>query len=197
MKWLIRLARRFGLARALCVGLLAALALLRISDPYPLEEIRNRTFDLYQAIRPRVATEKPVAIVDIDEKSLGTVGQWPWPRTRVADLIKRLTELGAASIGFDIIFPEPDRMSPTLAAETFRDLDDATRDKLRALPSNDQVMADAVRASRVVLGESALSTVVPSSVQTPPIGLATFGDPKPFLLSYPGLLRNIPVLESA
>jgi adenylate cyclase len=197
MKWLIRLARRFGLARALCVGLMAALALLRISDPYPLEEIRNRTFDLYQATRPRVATEKPVAIVDIDEKSLGTVGQWPWPRTRVADLVNRLTELGAAAIGFDIIFPEPDRMSPKLAADTFRDLDDATRDKLRALPSNDQVMADAVRASRVVLGESALSTVVPSSVQTPPIGLATFGDPKPFLLSYPGLLRNIPVLETA
>jgi adenylate cyclase len=197
MKWFIRLARPFGLARALCVGLLAALALLRISDPYPLEEIRNRTFDLYQAIRPRVATEKPVTIVDIDDKSLATIGQWPWPRTRVADLINRLTELGAAAIGFDIIFPEPDRMSPKLAAETFRDLDDATRDKLRALPSNDEVMADAVRASRVVLGESALSTVVPSSVQTPPIGLATFGDPKPFLLSYPGLLRNIPVLETA
>jgi adenylate cyclase len=197
MKWLIRLARRFGLARALCVGLLAALALLRISDPYPLEEIRNRTFDLYQAIRPRVATEKPVTIVDIDEKSLATVGQWPWPRTRVADLVSRLTKLGAAAIGFDIIFPEPDRMSPKLAAETFRDLDDATREKLRALPSNDQVMADAIRASRVVLGESALSSVAPSSVQTPPIGLATFGDPKPFLLSYPGLLRNIPVLETA
>jgi adenylate cyclase len=197
MKWLVRLARRFGLARALCVGLMAGLALLRISDPYPLEEIRNKTFDLYQTIRPRVAAEKPVVIVDIDEKSLGTIGQWPWPRTRVADLVNRLTELGADAIGFDVIFPEPDRMSPTLAAETFRDLDDATRDKLRALPSNDQVMADAVRASRVVLGESALSTVVPSSVQTPPIGLATFGDPKPFLLSYPGLLRNIPVLETA
>ena len=102
-------------------------------------------------MRPREATQRPVVIVDIDEKSLKTVGQWPWPRTRVADLITHLTQMGALVIAFDIVFAEPDRMSPSVAADAFRDLDEATRVKLRALPSNDSVLADALRKSHVVL----------------------------------------------
>ena len=161
MKWLSRLARRFTSARALCVVLLFALLFLRVTDPAPLEELRLRAFDLFQVIKPRVATQRPVVIVDIDEESLRKLGQWPWPRTRVADLITRLTKLGAAAIAFDVIFAEPDRLSPALAADVFRDLDEETRNKLRALPSNDQVMADAIKQSRVVLGETGLPIVVP------------------------------------
>lgn len=194
---LYRLAGMFGVARGIAAALLAALVLLRIADPSPLQELRTRTFDLYQVLRPRLPTQKPVVIVDIDEKSMRSLGQWPWPRTRIADLIGRLTELGAAVIGFDIIFPEPDRLSPGLAADTFRGLDETTRAKLHSLPSNDAVLADALRKSHVVLGESGLPAVVPSSAPPLPIGIATFGDPKPFLLKYPGLLRNIPVLEQA
>ena len=199
MKWLARLAQRFGFARLLALGLLIALAGLRIADPPPLEELRVRTFDLFQVIQPRVSTERPVVIVDIDEKSLKTVGQWPWPRTRVADLIARLTELGAVVIGFDIVFAEPDRLSPNLAADAFRGLDEDTRQKLRALPSNDQVLADAIRLSRVVLGGSGMPVATPQTeAQSPAIGLATLGEnPEPFLLSFPGLLRNVPVLEKA
>ena len=198
MKFLSRLAQRFGFSRALCVALLLALACLRIADPPPIEELRVRTFDYFQVIAPRVAAQRPVVIVDIDEKSLKAIGQWPWPRTRVAELIERLTTLGAVAVGFDIIFPEPDRLSPGLAADGFRDLDDATRQKLRALPSNDQVLADAMRRSRVVLGESGLPfAVAQKEAQSPPLGLATLGsDPKPYLLDFPGLLRNIPVLEA-
>ena len=90
-------------------------------------------------------------------------------------------------------------MSPALAADTFRNLDDATREKLRALPSNDAVLADALRHSRVVLGESGLPfAAAQPKAYRPPIGIATLGaDPRPFLLNYPGLLRNVPVLEQA
>src|SRR5581483_5449611 len=59
------------------------------------------------------------------------------------------------------------------------------------------VFADALRNSHVVLGESAMPTAVPSSAPPLPVGIATFGNPKPFLFSYAGLLRNVPVLESA
>src|SRR5471030_2696024 len=123
MKRLSRLAQRFGFSRALCVALLLVLAVLRVADPLPLEELRVRTFDIYQVIQPREVTERPVVIIDIDEKSLKALGQWPWPRTRVADLITRLTELGAVAIGFDIVFAEPDRLSHGLAADAFRNLD--------------------------------------------------------------------------
>jgi adenylate cyclase len=199
MKWLSRWGRRFGLARALALVLLLALAALRIFDPLPIQELRVRVFDLFQVLQPREATERPVVIIDIDEQSLKSVGQWPWPRTRIADLISRLTQMGALVIAFDIVFAEPDRMSPSVAADEFRDLDDATRTKLRTLPSNDAVLADALKNSRVVVGESGLPFAVaqPDGAR-PPIGLATMGgDPRPFLLNFPGLLRNVPQLEQA
>ena len=192
--------RRFGFARLICLALLIGLAALRIADPAPVEELRVRTFDTFQRIDPRVKTARPVTIVDIDERSLASkLGQWPWPRTRIADLITHLTRLGAVVIAFDVIFSEPDRLNPDVAADTFHNLDEETRSRLRALPSNDQVLADAIRRSRVVMGESGLPYVI-SNLDTslPLTGLAMLGEePQPFLLNFPGLLRNVDVLEQA
>ena len=111
MKTLARWGRKFGLTRAICVLLLLALVPLRVLDPPPLQEVRLRTFDFYQSLRPRQTESRPVVIVDIDEASLKDIGQWPWPRTIVADLITQLTQLGAAAIAFDVIFAERDRCS--------------------------------------------------------------------------------------
>jgi adenylate cyclase len=191
--------RRFGYARLLCVGLLIGFAALRIADPAPIEEFRVRTFDTFQVLDPRVKAAKPVRIVNIDEKSLAKFGQWPWPRTRVADLVANLTKLGAVAIGFDIMFAESDRLNPAAAADTIRNLDDETRTKLRALPSNDDVLAEAMRQSRVVLGETGLPYVVAElDKELPVTGLAMLGeDPQRFMLKFPGLLRSTPVLETA
>jgi len=191
--------RRFGYARLLCLALLIGLAALRVADPAPVEELRVRTFDTFQRIDPRVKKARPVTIVDIDEASLAKLGQFPWPRTRIADLITGLTRLGAVVIGFDIVFSEPDRLNPDVAADTFRDLDEETRSRLRALPSNDQILADAMRRSRVVLGESGLLQVQSEFDKSLPLtGLAMLGEePQQFMLDWPGLLRNVPVLEAA
>jgi adenylate cyclase len=191
--------RKFGYARMVCLALLIGVAALRIADFAPIEELRVRTFDAFQRIDPRVKTARPVTIVDIDEKSLAKLGQWPWPRTRMADLVTNLTKLGAVVIAFDVIFSEPDRLNPDTAADTFRDLDEDTKTKLRALPSNDQLFADAIRRSRVVLGESGLPVALNEFDTTIPVtGLAMLGgDPRRFMFNFPGLLRNTPVLESA
>src|ERR1700754_4407919 len=153
--------RKFGYARLVCLVLLFGFAALRVWDPAPIEELRIRTFDAFQRIDPRVKTIRPVTIVDIDEKSLADprLGQWPWPRTRIADIIANLTRLGAVVIAFDAVFSEPDRLNPDIAADTFRDLDEATREKLRALRSNDRILADTLGQSRVVLGESGATDV--------------------------------------
>jgi adenylate cyclase len=182
-----------------CLAILIGLAALRIADPAPVEELRVRTFDTFQVIEPRVKTARPVVLVDIDEKSLAKLGQWPWPRTRIADLVDKLTGLGAVVIAFDIVFAEPDRLNPGVAADTIRNLDEETRNKLRALPSNDQIFADAIRRSRVVLGESGLPYVLTEFDQSLPLtGLAMRGEePQPFLFDFPGLLRNVDVLEAA
>ena len=158
--WRRWFTRKFGIARLICLALLIGLAALRIADPPPIEELRVRTFDTFQLIDPRVKTARPVTIVDIDEKSLAKFGQWPWPRTRIADMVTNLTGLGAIVIAFDILFPEPDRLNPGFTADTFRDLDEETKAKLRALPSNDQLLANAMQQSRVVLGESGLPYVI-------------------------------------
>jgi adenylate cyclase len=192
-------SRWFGYARLICLGLLIGFAALRILDPGPLEELRVRTFDKFQRIEPREKTARPVTIVDIDEKSLAKLGQWPWPRTQLADLIINLTNLGAVVIAFDVVFSEADRLNPEVAAGSIRYLDEVTRAKLRELPSNDQVFADAIRRSHVVLGETGLDIVEPQLDKDLPVtGFASLGeDIEPFLYEFPGLLRNIPVLEKA
>ena len=191
--------RRFGVARLVCLAILIGLAALRVADPFAVEELRVRTFDGFQVIEPRVKTARPVTIIDIDEKSMAKLGQWPWPRTRVADLIDKLTALGAVVIAFDIVFAEPDRLNPNAAADTFRNLDEETRAKLRALPSNDQILADALKASRVVLGQSGFPYILSEFDKSLPVtGLAMRGEePQPFLFHFAGLLRNVPVLEAA
>ena len=201
MKTLARWARQFGLARAVCLLLLFALVPLRVLDPRPIEELRLRTFDLFQVLRPRPQTSFPVVIVDIDEASLKEIGQWPWPRTTVADLVTRISQLGAVAIGFDIIFSEPDRMSPSVAEQSFRGLDAETRAKLDALPNNDQVLADAIKQSRVVVVGQAGSPAPEPRTQaemTLQTGFAVIGpDPADDLFAFPGLLRNILPIEQA
>ncbi|MGJ4926747.1 CHASE2 domain-containing protein [Bradyrhizobium sp. HKCCYLS2038] len=194
-------ARKFGYARMICLLLLVAFAAVRKVDPAPMQELRLRTFDTFQALSPRMKTVRPVTIVDIDERSLADpkLGQWPWPRTRIAEIIEKLTQLGAVVIAFDVVFAEPDRLNPALAAETFPNLDEVTREKLKALPSNDQVLADSLRRSRIVVGESGSNEVRADLDKTLPVtGVATLGpDAIPFMESFPGLLRNVPVIEHA
>src|SRR6516165_10226411 len=200
MHSLIRRAQQVGLARAICVLLLFALVPLRLADPRPLQELRTRTFDFFQVLRPRPQEIRPLVIVDIDEASLKAIGQWPWPRTAIADLVTQITQLGAVAIGFDIIFPEPDRMSPAIAERSFRGIDAETRAKLDSLPSNDEALAEAIRHSRVVIGQAGaaapeLKTAADAALQT---GFAVRGpDPRQYLVTFAGLLRNVPVIEQA
>ncbi|SED40475.1 CHASE2 domain-containing protein [Bradyrhizobium erythrophlei] len=193
--------RRFGYARLACVALLIGIAALRIADPAPIQELRVRTFDTFQVIEPRQKTARPVTIVDIDEKSLADprLGQWPWPRTRLADIVINLTRLGAVVIAFDAVFSEPDRLNPDIAADTFSSLDEEMRARLRQLPSNDSILADAIKNSRVVLGESGGPNVrADLNEKLPVTGLAMLGEePQRFMFQFPGLLRNVPVLEEA
>src|SRR5947209_3263248 len=100
---------------------------MRALDPAPVQLLFMRGFDLLQELFPRAAEEQPVAIVDIDDESLAAIGQWPWPRTILAALVDRLSDLGAAAVGFDVLFAEPDRTSPSEIAALYPKLDEATR----------------------------------------------------------------------
>ena len=195
----LRSAHALSSRRSIGLSLLVVLLAIRVWDPRPLEELRLRSFDFFQTTSPRDSAVRPVVIVDIDESSLSAFGQWPWPRTILADLLTRLYEWQAAAIAFDVIFPEPDRSSLNEAVKHFRDLDDDTRGRLLHLPSNDDVFAQAIGRGNVVLGQAGINAFHPRSLEKPPeTAFATVGpDPSPYLIAFPYILRNLPKLEQA
>lgn len=196
---LLSFAQALGSRRSFGLFLLAVMLALRIWDPYPLEELRLRSFDLYQNISPRKPVVRPVVIVDIDEESVAAYGQWPWPRTILADLLTRLYEWQAAAIAFDVVFPEPDRASPREAVKHFRNLDEGTREILIHLPTNDAIFAKVIGRGKVVVGQSGTNASNARSLEKyPETGFATVGpDPRPYLFGFPHLLRNLPELEQS
>jgi len=130
---------------------------LMVWEPLPMQGLRNNIFDQYQRWRPRVPIDAPVRIIDIDEESIQQLGQWPWPRTRIAELVEITRQAGAAAIGFDVVFSEFDRTSPQsmvpmwFADKTGGDAK-ALRDKILQLPDHDEALRKAIEGGGVVLG---------------------------------------------
>ena len=140
-----------AMAVLLALGSAALGVLLLLLDPVALKTLRYQGFDQYQRWQPRPYVEAPVRIIDIDEASLERLGQWPWPRTRIAELVERVQAAGAATLAFDVVFAEPDRTSPRTVTQLWP-LAPALRGALQALPDHDEVLAAALRDSDVVLG---------------------------------------------
>lgn len=186
----------------LAVGVLVVLCLLLLRglDPPFLAAQRAAGFDTLQRIWPREpAAGLPVRIIDIDEASIRALGQWPWPRDKLAKLVNELSNLGAAAIAFDIVFPEEDRMSPSrlLKEPAYADLLPASGSTPAALPDFDQEFAAAISGKPVVLafarGDISEARELPAKA-----GFAQSGAPAgaaPPLLSR--VTANIPALQMA
>jgi adenylate cyclase len=182
-------------------GLLVLAVLLRFHDPVLLQEFRYRIFDNYQRLSPRIYTDMPVVVVDIDDETLAQYGQWPWSRTVVAELVARLLNAGTAVVALDIVFAEPDRTSPENLLESFGDTETGRliRTAIGAgeLQKHDLILADILAQGPTVGG------FIPIARETDPLplikaGLAHSGDdPKPFLRSYPGAIANLPEIDAA
>ena len=134
---------KFTIGSAAAFLTVIAGVLLYLFEPLALQVIRNAAFDQYQRWQPRAYDSKvPVRIVDVDDESLTRMGQWPWPRTVVAQLIEKLQDSGAAAIGFDVVFAEEDRTSPKAMAATWGVSGDL-RERLLRNPDHDEVMRKA------------------------------------------------------
>ncbi|HTS20524.1 MAG TPA: CHASE2 domain-containing protein [Casimicrobiaceae bacterium] len=93
------------------LALLAALAVLIWTEPRWSPRLQPAWFDTYQIFAPRRIASMPVTVVEIDEKSLAQFGQWPWPRAKLASLVRAVEHAQPAAIGIDILMKEPDRFS--------------------------------------------------------------------------------------
>lgn len=109
------------------------------------DRLQYFSFDTFNKLNPRQSAEA-VMIVDIDEESLRELGQWPWSRDVMADLVFKLKSYGVKATVFDMVFAEYDRTSPHLLAEQLNVPADA-------LKNNDQMFANAIKdANNVVTG---------------------------------------------
>ena len=179
--------------------LLLLLAALAVPEVPGLRLLRLAGFDAYQALAPRVPRSAPVVIVTIDEESLRRYGQWPWPRTWLARLVARLAEARPAAIGLDVLMPEPDRLSPGRLAGILEGLDPVVTRKLAGMPSNDAVLAEALRGRPVVLAVAGVD--VPEAMSLAERGVSPVrafgGDPARFVPRFEGGLHSIAPIEAA
>lgn len=185
-QFLFRLAAGIGLGRALTGLVLVGFLALRAMDPWPVEALRLKVFDFYQQLTPRVASNWPVTIVSIDEASIEEYGQWPWPRTILADLVNALTKAGAITVAFDMIFPDADRQSAPASANG------------KPAMSSDMVFAQAVRRGRVILGRAVVNQRRGAGLPKYLTPVAKIGgDPLPYLHRFQGALSNLDILDAA
>jgi len=176
----------------------ALLLLLRIYDPQPVQQLRNVYFDKLQQLWPRSMADgqSPIAIIDIDNASLQQLGQWPWPRTQLADLVKRSADAGAVAMAFDFLFAEADRTSPENLASSMAHWPAALRAELRALPDHDQLFAASFAALPVVLGMAGQPQGPAAPDAALPVQSMLGGDPLSKVLQFPGVLSSLPLLTS-
>ena len=93
--------------------------------PQTFFALNTHISDYFFNLRGDLSKSDNVVVIDIDESSLEQYGQWPWSRSRVADLINKLSEAEAGIIGLDIVFSEADKTSPhTIAAKLRIDVED-------------------------------------------------------------------------
>ncbi|GAB5388187.1 MAG: adenylate/guanylate cyclase domain-containing protein [Alphaproteobacteria bacterium] len=164
-----------------------------------LGALRNAVFDTYQQLWPRETQWETVRIVDIDEESLEKLGQWPWSRRTMAQIVDNLSAANAGVIGFDIVFSEPDRISPQacmLMGEP-GDEEGYLKQVFGEMPSNEDVFAEAIaRAGNVVLGVAPTNAELTVTQQFPKHGPITQGgDPSSLLIGWSGVVHNLKQLE--
>ena len=196
---------RRGVIYWLPLALLLATAIAHLVIPEEFDQLSAlAAFDVYQRLSPReAAPDTPVVIVDIDEHSLKRLGQWPWPRTVLAQMVDNLRRAGAAVIAFDVLFSEPDRTSPKMLRSLLEDRGasaEAAKQLLAAMQDPDTQFAKAIAAAPVVVGFSLSGT---SGKGNPAIkaGFSWVGEPGinplEYVRSFPDAVSALPQFQKA
>ena len=152
------------------------------------DDLRDLLFHMREPIPPN----KQIVIVDIDEKSLNQLGQWPWSRSVVAKILENLTDAHAGIIGLDIVFAEEDKSSPhTIASKLNLPLEH--------LENYDTTLAQAFETTPTVGGyiftfKKSIKNISP---YIPAVFLEKGLQNNTSLLSPQGAILNIPLLQDA
>jgi len=218
-------ARRLGVSLRwlLPLAALAGIVAVRAWGGDWVEGIQLRAFDFFLNKAPRPYVDAGVRVIDVDEESLAKIGQWPWPRTQIATLIRRLADRGAKVVAFDAMFPEPDRTSPARVAAQWPDQPGMAEIKARVsrLQDHDEYLAREIRRAARSQGTAVILGFAPDPSQQGrlpglKLSFAFSGTERTlqgdsavasgstheesvydFLAPYPGAIANLPALEEA
>ncbi len=146
---------------------LLGLIALRLQDGWLVETARLKTFDFYQISKNQEKSDQ-ISIVEITDDDIDNIGQWPWPRDKVASILEMMKLFKPAAIVMPIIFSEPDRFG------------------------KDEELADALEG--VIIAQAPSNKA--SKVEGSPRGIAIVGlDPNNWLQKFVGIVRPLKMFE--
>jgi len=183
-----------------------------IFDSPWLTSLENKIYDVRLNITKPNTLDPRVVIIDIDEKSLKTIGRWPWNRKVMANLMDILFDHYYIQVlGFDILFAEPDESS---GLNTLSDMANGvlkdnqayidTLEQLKTELNYDQLFADSLAERDIVLGyffrnqtnvdaEKLNTGLLPNPIET----VTPFIDAKKQLIDPTGYGANLPIFQNA
>ena len=174
------------------IVLLIFLVLIKIQDSNFVRKIENISYDAYQSLFIEKSTFDEVVIIDIDEKSIGEIGQFPWRRDIFANLIQKLNQYGVSVITFDVFFSEDDKQNPKKILEEFNIKNDTVLD-------SDQKLLESIQSSNVVLpvlGDiSKYNKDNPSKPKTNIVSKG--GDPSDYIYSFKNKITSLEKFNNA
>jgi len=176
MKWLYS-----GYAVAVSIILLLA---LRVIDPTPLQSLRGQVFDTYQQLDVIVPSQD-VVLLNFGENTLATYGQYPFPRQYYAQLVIDVASKNSGVLGWTIMFPEADRFQGDETFASFLQQNVVNVPGARRNPINFNVLSQTPSIKGI-------------KTSGPHIGTGTIGPvpAKNYLLKWPNLVTNVPMLEA-
>ena len=178
--------------------ILILLIALKIANPSFVKSISNLSFDLYQKVFTLKKTDSDVVIIDIDEKSLGKFGQFPWSRSVFAKILEKVNQSNPKAIGFDIFFTEKDKQSPEEIIKSYN-LIPADVSQIQNLKGHDEIFREQLEKSKSIT--AVLGSNVPSHSNYDRKAKARFlskgGDPKNFTYSYTYSIGSLETLEKS
>ena len=175
MKWLYS-----GYAVAVSIALLLA---IRVADPTPLQSLRGQVFDSYQQL-DEIQQSENVVILNIGEKSLAKYGQYPFPRQYYAQMLVDVAMKNSGPVGWTIMFPEKDRFQGDESFASILNQNLVNVPGARKNPVNFNILSQTPSVKGV-------------KSTGPHIGTGTIGPvpAKDYLLTWPNLVTNVPMLE--
>lgn len=172
------------------------LIIIKFTNPTIVQKISFINYDFYQKVFNR-GQVKDVTIVDIDEKSIAKVGQFPWRRDIYSIILKNLNQHNPKAIAFDIVFSEEDKQNPKdlllqLQKESNELIDIEVAD-------TNKIFVDSIKKSKIILpilGEPKDNFVKNDS--EPKVRIVTKGEnPKNFIYKFKNKIISLEEISNA